>query len=45
MKTKIKDAIVEYFKSQFKNRKDINLTTSDLADICYDGKRIPKTGK
>ena len=36
MKTKIKDAIVEYFTSQFENRKDINLTTSDLADICYD---------
>ena len=36
MKTKIKDAIVEYFKSQFENRKDINLTTSDLVDICCD---------
>ena len=36
MKEKIKRAIVEYFKSQFENRKDINLTTSDLVDICYD---------
>lgn len=40
MKTKIKDAIKEYFKSRFENRDDVQLDAWDMVDVSADVQNV-----